>query len=120
MRCADRGSHFFDAAMKLVARLPTYEERRTRGAKLLQIDAPMSRRTAAEFFRRKKNLLRWKSDTAGTRRLFEALLKSREEFVVGLLQNLRLVENQHGRFGVVEQCGFHRLNDRHQIRCARK
>src|SRR5262249_31772019 len=46
--------------------------------------------------------------------------KGREEFAVRLLQNFGLVENQNGRFGIIEERGLHRLNDRHQIRSARK
>src|SRR2546427_5002612 len=92
MRLSNGCSHFLDPAVKLFARLPSNEERRPGGTKFFQIDSPVLGCTNTKIFGRDENFLWWERHSAGIRCLLKALLEGSEELLIGLLQNLRLVE----------------------------
>src|SRR5262245_38054798 len=96
MRLADRFRHVFDAAMKLLSRLALHEKRSTRRAELFKTRAPVPFRQFSQIVRRQESLTRRKRDAARILCLLETLLERGEEFLVGLFENLRFVQDQNG------------------------
>ena len=80
----------------------------------------MRRCNDAQIVRRNKDLVRRKRNAAGILRLFEALFAGAKNFWCASSQNFRLIQNENGRIGIIEERRFQRLNERHQIRRAGK